>query len=177
MGWPKKKDKHGCSLTMYDPSMCEEIVEMGKQGCHDYQIASRLGISRCSLWRWTKKFPEFKQALQEARSHATAYIIDITLGNLTSRDFQSRAAEMLLKVHRDVEQAQACQLPELKTAPTLAAKAHVIIDALADQRVDAENARLMMESIRSAVIIEQEIEVIPALKNLEAQINLLEHKK
>lgn len=52
--------------TLYDPAMCEQVVELGKQGKSKTYIAGSLGIAKDTLYRWEKDHPDFSDALSRA---------------------------------------------------------------------------------------------------------------
>lgn len=53
--------------SSYDPSYCEQVVELGKQGKSQVQIAVALDVSRKTLWDWSEAHPEFSAALTRAK--------------------------------------------------------------------------------------------------------------
>lgn len=60
----------------YDPSFCERIVELGKEGYSVVQIADEFGVNRDTIYQWrndTERFPGFKEAFDEARVGAESY--------------------------------------------------------------------------------------------------------
>lgn len=52
--------------TKYDPSMCEQAIELGRQGKSRVGIAVGLGVRRATLDNWAAEHPEFLDALEEA---------------------------------------------------------------------------------------------------------------
>ena len=59
--------------TLYDPALCEQVVELGKLGKSVEQIASRLGFSIRVMYKWRDEHEEFMQALEEAKQHEMAW--------------------------------------------------------------------------------------------------------
>ena len=55
--------------TLYDPSLCEKVIELGKLGKSIEQIASNLGIGTSTLFTWKDTHEEFRHALDEAKEH------------------------------------------------------------------------------------------------------------
>jgi transposase len=70
--------------SLYDPAYCEQVIELGKLGKSVEQIASHLGVSLRVFYDWKEKYPEFLQALDDAKQYeqywweeqAQAYLIE-----------------------------------------------------------------------------------------------------
>jgi len=52
--------------TKYDPSFCERVIEMGKQGFSKVEMSCELDISRASFDNYEKQHPEFLEAVTRA---------------------------------------------------------------------------------------------------------------
>lgn len=61
--------------TLYDPAMCKEMVEYGKQGYAVVEIAVAIGITKTTLFRWLGEEgkEEFREAFLLAKDHAEAF--------------------------------------------------------------------------------------------------------
>ena len=53
--------------SLYDPSYCDKVVELGALGKSIEQISSNLGVSCRVLYDWRDKYPEFLHALEQAK--------------------------------------------------------------------------------------------------------------
>ena len=53
--------------SVYDPTLCDLVVEWGKLGKSRTWIASEIGITRETLYSWEAKYPEFSDALARAK--------------------------------------------------------------------------------------------------------------
>jgi len=53
--------------TLFDPSYCDKVVELGALGKSLEQISSNLGVSCRVLYDWRDKYPEFLRALEQAK--------------------------------------------------------------------------------------------------------------
>ena len=53
--------------TLFDPSYCDKVVELGALGKSLEQISSILGVSCRVLYDWRDKYPEFLRALEQAK--------------------------------------------------------------------------------------------------------------
>lgn len=59
--------------TNYRPEYCERVIEMGREGFSVAQMASQLDTSKQTLLRWVDANPEFRDAMEIARSHSQAW--------------------------------------------------------------------------------------------------------
>lgn len=85
--------------SMYDPSYCEKVIELGKKGKSFEQIAAQLDVSYRTLCRWRDEHEEFCHALEEAKAHemawweeqAQAYLVNVYQGNSINASLWSRS--------------------------------------------------------------------------------------
>ena len=66
----------------YRPEYCEQVIEFGKLGLSVAQMASRLDTSKQTLLRWVEANPEFRDAMEVARSHSQAWWEEMGQANL-----------------------------------------------------------------------------------------------
>lgn len=59
--------------SCYDPSFCDKVIELGKEGASKAEMALELGISRDSFNLYEKEKPEFSEAVKEAVSCAQGW--------------------------------------------------------------------------------------------------------
>lgn len=52
---------------MYDPALCDQVIELGSQGKSIEQIAAKLGVSTRVMFDWKDRHPEFMHALDQAK--------------------------------------------------------------------------------------------------------------
>ena len=70
--------------TLYDPALCEKVIELGKIGKSIEQIASQLGFSLRVFYKWRDEYEDFMHALEDAKQYeqywweeqAQAYLIE-----------------------------------------------------------------------------------------------------
>ena len=70
--------------SLYDPAICEQVIELGKLGKSTEQIASHLGFSLRVFYKWRDEYPDFMHALEDAKQYeqywweeqAQAYLIE-----------------------------------------------------------------------------------------------------
>ena len=53
--------------SSYDPAYCEKVIELGKAGKSQVQIACALEVPRTTLLRWADDHEEFRTALTRAK--------------------------------------------------------------------------------------------------------------
>ena len=63
--------------TKYNPAMCEQIIMLAGRGLNQVQIATALGVSEPTFYRWIKEKPEFREAAEAAQQVAEAYWIEV----------------------------------------------------------------------------------------------------
>ena len=55
--------------TLYDPSLCERVIALGKLGKSIEQIACELGFSTRVLFKWRDEHEEFMHAMSDAKEY------------------------------------------------------------------------------------------------------------
>ena len=53
--------------TLYDPAYCDQVRELGALGKSIEQISSKLGVSIRTIYVWKDAYPDFLQALEDAK--------------------------------------------------------------------------------------------------------------
>jgi hypothetical protein len=82
---------------IYKPEMCDKMIELGKLGASQKMIWSDLGITKDVAKSWSKKYPEFADALDMALVHSQAYWEREMLATVGNKTFNSRIAEIALR--------------------------------------------------------------------------------
>ncbi len=82
---------------IFKPEMCEQLIELGKQGASQKMMFSELGIGRNTAEMWKKKHPEFAEAMDVALVHSQAFWEREMLTNVGNKAFNSRVAEIALR--------------------------------------------------------------------------------
>jgi len=59
--------------TLYDPSLCEEVIALGRIGKSIEQICYQLNISIRTIYLWRDTHEEFMQALEDAKTFEQAW--------------------------------------------------------------------------------------------------------
>ena len=100
--------------SLYDPSYCDKIVELGRLGKSLEQISSNLGVSCRVMYDWRDRYPEFLRALEEAKEaeqtwwedQAQAYMLENKDGPKLNASIWSRsmAARFPKKYRESVKQ-------------------------------------------------------------------------
>ena len=81
----------------FKKDMCDKMIELGKLGASQKMIWSDLGITKDVAKSWSKKYPEFADALDMALVHSQAYWEREMLANVGNKTFNSRIAEIALR--------------------------------------------------------------------------------
>ena len=66
--------------SLYDPSYCEKVIELGKLGKSVEAIASILEVGTKTLYRWKDEHEEFRHALEVAKEHELRWWEEIAQG-------------------------------------------------------------------------------------------------
>lgn len=76
--------------SSYEPSFCERVIELGREGFSIVEMAADLGVSRNTLeTNWPAAHREFLEALERARDLSQAWWEKQGRENLTADKFQS----------------------------------------------------------------------------------------
>lgn len=75
--------------SYYDPAYCERVIELGKQGKSQVQIAVALEVPRTTLLRWADEHEEFRTALTHAKECEQDWWENAGQAALTSKEFNS----------------------------------------------------------------------------------------
>ena len=59
----------GCP-TKYRPEMCEQIIELGRQGYSKVEMACELGVTKVTLLQWAKEKADFSYAFTRAQEES-----------------------------------------------------------------------------------------------------------
>jgi hypothetical protein len=82
---------------VYKPEMCDKMIELGKLGASQKMIWADIGITKDVAKSWSKKYPDFAEALDMALVHSQAYWEREMLANVGNKAFNSRIAEIALR--------------------------------------------------------------------------------
>jgi hypothetical protein len=100
--------------TLYDPLFCDEVRKLGALGKSVEQIATKLGVSLRVVYDWKERYPDFLQALDDAKmaeqtwweDQAQAYMLENKDGPKLNASIWSRsmAARFPKKYRESVKQ-------------------------------------------------------------------------
>jgi transposase len=85
--------------SLYKPEYCEQVIELGKLGKSIEQICYDLNTPVRTLYEWRDRYPEFSQALEDAKffeqawweSQAHAYMVETKDGPKLNASLWSRS--------------------------------------------------------------------------------------
>jgi len=97
------KPKHpGGRPSKYSPAYCDEVVDILSQGHSLTGFAGHIGVTRETVWAWTKEHPEFANAVKAGQAKAVVWwekrladIVENGGGNVVAAIFglKNRAAD------------------------------------------------------------------------------------
>ena len=82
---------------VFNPDMCDIMIEMGKQGASQKMMFAEIGINKDVAKRWVKDHPDFSDALEMAKTHSQAFWEREILANVNNKGFNSRLVEVALR--------------------------------------------------------------------------------
>jgi hypothetical protein len=82
---------------VYDPDMCNRMIDLGKEGASQKMMWADIGINKNVAETWKKNHPDFADALETAKTHSQAYWEREILANVNNKGFNSRLAEIALR--------------------------------------------------------------------------------
>lgn len=59
--------------SLYDPTYCERVIELGADGLSITGMAAEIGVDKATIMEWAKVHPEFSSALSRARAISQAW--------------------------------------------------------------------------------------------------------
>lgn len=75
--------------TKYDPSYCEDVIELGRAGKSLAQMCAHFDIARSTIDQWAQDNPEFSEALSRAKVHAQDWWESKGVEGMTSDKFNA----------------------------------------------------------------------------------------
>ena len=67
----------------YDPAICEKVPELYAGGKSDAYVAIQIGVSKNTLYRWCKDYPEFAHAVELGRTLSETHWQEISETGVT----------------------------------------------------------------------------------------------
>lgn len=83
--------------TKFDPSMCEDLISLMREGASKTEVAAELGISWDTLARWQKENPQFSEAIKVGERLSEAWWLKKGRLNLENKDFNYTGWYMNMK--------------------------------------------------------------------------------
>ncbi len=85
--------------TKYDPAMCEQVIELMREGYAKVEVAAELGICKDTLNEWTNDStkPEFSAAIKLGSQLSEAWWMKKGRINLENREFNPTLWYMNMK--------------------------------------------------------------------------------
>lgn len=70
------------SATQYDPSYCELIIKLMSKGQTYAQVAKAIGVTKKTLWSWSKTHSDFAIAYEAGLDYAEAWFDNMALEHI-----------------------------------------------------------------------------------------------
>lgn len=75
--------------SAYEPSYCDEVIDLGKAGKSKAQMAAHFDVSRQTIDNWAAAHEEFLEALSRADAHAQAWWEDKGMKGMEAPGFNA----------------------------------------------------------------------------------------
>lgn len=76
--------------TKYDPSYCERVIELGREGKSVAQISAILDLSKKTIYNWMESHEDFLHAINESKHLAEAWFEEQMQVGLWSKEFNAQ---------------------------------------------------------------------------------------
>lgn len=73
----------------YDPSYCDAVIDLGREGKSKAQMAAAFDVSRQTIDNWAAAHPAFLEALNRAMAHCQAWWEDQGQTGLLTQGFNA----------------------------------------------------------------------------------------
>jgi hypothetical protein len=105
---------HPGQPTLYREDFCDRVIELGKQGFSVIEMCADIGISKQTIYDWTKANPEFLDAFTQARLHSQAWWESQGRESLGKAIFQSSlwSRSMAARFPEDWRESKQIELTE-----------------------------------------------------------------
>lgn len=94
---PADKKREVGRPSAYRPEYCERIVELGKLGYSQAQMAADIGVCKATITVWSREHDSFLNALTLARTYSQCWWEQEAQNGLKNRDFNSSLWERSVK--------------------------------------------------------------------------------
>ena len=116
----------------YDPSYCERVIELGKEGASVIEMAHEIGVVKQTLYDWEKAHPEFLDAMTRAREASQVWWEATGRKNMLTSGFNASvwSRSMAARFPRDWREVKGTELTGKDGGPveTVGKVERVIID-------------------------------------------------
>lgn len=76
--------------SKYNPSFCERVIELGREGKSPEQISADIDVDRATMARWAEAHPEFRTAITRAKELEHSWWEDVGCRALFADKFQQQ---------------------------------------------------------------------------------------
>lgn len=162
--------------TDYKPDFHpQEVLRMGQQGYHVYEMASEFRITKSTLYEWAKHHTEFSNAFDLAREDSKAFVMKTYRRNLENGNFNPKVVTTYAKFILDMQDVNRDQYVKIKgyndsDKPVDRLKA--THRALGNGEITSKQAQEVINSIDTSVKCEtNQSDVAELITQLKDEIN------
>lgn len=161
-------------LTMYPPQYqqryCDEIVGLGRQGYHVYEMGMHFNVTKKTLYNWAKKHPEFAVAFDTAVQYSKAYYQCLLRENSLNRDLNPHAFKFHFKFFNEFKEDANVKMPMGFAKMSAGDQCRAVMQELENGELSAAEAEKLINLIKVGLSVEQEVELAPMLEKLTAAV-------
>lgn len=75
--------------SSFKPEYCDLVLQLGAEGKSKAQMCAAIGISRDTLYRWVKEFPDFSDAISRATELSQSWWENVAQTQGLTREFNA----------------------------------------------------------------------------------------
>ena len=116
--------------SKYDPAMCEQVVEFGRQGMGKAEIAFELAVCRDTVNEWARQHPDFSDAIRRATDFAAGWWATQGRTGIRDRNFNAQAyrLQVLNRFPSDWRDKQSLEHTGADGGPVVVAVTRRVVD-------------------------------------------------
>lgn len=153
----------------YDPKYCEQIIELGKQGLHELQMAMRLDCATWDFECWSNLDPKFRDAFARAKQYSKAVLLDALQESYDNPNFHVNKCEFMAKFLQDYT-----RLNGYSSKHSLKQQMEVLLEAANNGERTVDCVHKVFEVLERNARLEKDLKLLPMLEEIKAKLKLQE---
>ncbi len=163
--------------SKYEIAYGEIVLDLMKDGALINECAAEIGVDADTVRRWRRTHPEFNEVFSLARTCAQAWWEKKARKNLDNPKFNTILWSINMRNSFGYAEHRRIALPDLLNAKSHVQRCDVVIKALMNGDVSAEEALKISKTFVEMARVEEVTELKAIIEKLEAGEGLSEHDK